>query len=363
MRKLFASLLAATLLLQAAPVMAQKDMTSATERFIANHMQNPNGTLATYLIDRPSTDPTYVAGHEALSESLGLEMVYLFEKKDAIAFQKQYDILKQYYLAPNGLVRWKLNADGTSSVTTNALIDDWRIMTVLFKAGEYFGNAAYTETAKQMAKALAEKNMRNGYFTDFHDSQYNISNNTLSLFYIDPEALQYMLKYNVISKKTLNRTIGVLNSVPSDGVFFAKNFNVDTATYQNDAQVHMIEQIYIAHFRKLNGKNSPGFYDFVKQEFNRNGRLYGQYDRASRQPAVNFESNAVYGMLIQYALEMNDPDFARRVYDRMHEYEVSDPQSPYYGGYVVETPDGSDTHIFDNLFPLLAKQQLERLAN
>lgn len=362
MRKLLAFLLTATLFFQAVPVLAQVDMTSATEQFINNHMQNPNGTLATYLVDRPSTDPTYVAGHEALSESLGLQMVYLYEKGDQAAFQKQYEILNQYYLAPNGLVRWKLNADGSHNVTTNALIDDWRIMVALFKAGESFGNAQYIETARKLANALAVKNVKNGIFADFHDAQYNISNNTLSLFYIDPEALQYMLKYGAISQKMYNSTLRILNQAGNDGVFFAKNYNIDLAAYQNDPQVHMIEQIYIAHFRKLNGKNSPGFYQFVKQEFNKNGVLYGQYDRATRAPAVNYESNAVYGMLVQYALDMNDPVFANRVYDRMNDFEIADPQSPFFGGYVVQTSEGQDTHIFDNLFPLLAKQQLERLA-
>jgi len=356
---MLASLLTATLIFHAAPVFAQRDLTTATAQFITKQMQNPNGTLATYLVDRASNDPTYVAGHESLSESLGLQMTYFYEEGDRAAFQKQYEVLNKYYLAPNGLVRWKLNADGSSNVTTNALIDDWRIMVLLFKAGETFGDANYLNTARNMANALVTKNMKNGYFVDFYDSQYQISNNSLSLFYIDPEALQYMLKYGAINKKTYNRTIGLLNQAANDGVFFAKHYNVETATYQQDMQVHMIEQIYTAYFRKLNGKNSPGFYTFVKKEFNKLGVLYGQYDRATRQPAVNYESNAVYGMLIQYALEMNDPAFAKRVYARMTQFEITDPKSPYAGGYVVQAPDGEDTHIFDNLFPLLAKQELE----
>ena len=361
MKRILGSLLIAAFVLQATPAFAQTDLTSSTDQFITSYMQNPNGTLATYLKDSPSSNPNYVAGRESLSESLGLRMSYLFKKGDRARFQVQADLLKQYYLSPaSGLVYWKLNKDGSSNVTTNALIDDWRIAGALFQAGEAWGNSAYVENAKGISRALAAKNMKNGYFVDFYDETYNINNDTLSLFYVDPVVLKYMQKYGIITKKTYTRTIGVLNNAANDGVFFAKNFNVNTGTYRYDADVHMIEQIYTAYFRKQNGINSPGFYQFVKGEFAKNGRLYGQYSRNTRQPAVNFESNAVYGMMIQYALEMNDPAFAKAVYGRMKQYEITDQTSPYYGGYVVETGQGQDTHIFDNLFPLLAKQQLER---
>ncbi|UNL85732.1 glycosyl hydrolase family 8 [Priestia koreensis] len=344
------------------PANAQTDLTTGTENFINSALMNGNGTLATYLVDQKSIDPDFAAGRETLSESLGLMMMYLAQKGDRVTFAKYYEELKQHYLSKDtSIVYWKLSNDGSTHAMMNAIIDDWRIADALFMAGEAWNNKTYIQTALNISNALNKYNQKQKHFVDFYDEQYKVNNDTISLFYIDPVALNYMVKYGVIDSTMYNRMVAVLRKSAGDGPFFPQNYNVRTKEYQYNDQVNLIEQIYTAYFRKQAGINSPAFYSFLKKEFNTNGVIYGQYDRVTGQPAVDFESNAVYGMTILYALKMNDVAFAKKVYKRMKEYEITDVKNPYYGGYVVLTPTGYDTHIFDNLFPLLAKQQLEKL--
>ena len=41
----------------------------------------------------------------------------------------------------------------------------------------------------------------------------------------------------------------------------------------------------------------------------------------------------------------------------MKEFQVVDKKSEYYGGYSITN---GDTHIFDNLIPLLAEQEMKK---
>lgn len=360
MKKVFVLFFIILLFLQCIPAHAQTDLTTSTERFINAYMKNPNFTLATYLVDQKGIDPEIAAGRESLSESIGLELTYLVQKKDRKSFEDYYQLLKKSFISPStGIVYWKLEANGTANVTTNALIDDWRIADALFNAGEIWGIPEYITTASNICKALNTYNRKNGYLVDFYDEQYKVNNDTISFFYIDPIALHYMSKYKLMDSNTYSRMISLLKNVPMDGGFFAENYNVLTDEVKYASTVNMVEQLYTAYFRELAGFHSSYFYSFIKNEFIQKGVLYGQYDRSTRKPAVNYESNAVYGMLILYALQMDDTKFAKKVYQRMKQFEITDPASPYYGGYVVQTSSGYNTHIFDNLFPLLAKQKLE----
>ncbi|MET3196896.1 glycosyl hydrolase family 8 [Gottfriedia sp. OAE603] len=365
MKKVFVILLISNFYIQAScskQTYVSSNVTLATEKFISSNMVNKNGILATYLKDEASTNPTLAAGREALSESIGLQLTYLVQKNDRKTFETYYQSLNKYFISEEtGIVYWKLEKDGTTNVTTNALVDDWRIADALFKAGEKWNIQKYITTAKNICNAINTYNKNNGYIVNFYDEQYKKSSDKVSIFFVDPTALNYMSKYNLIDSETYNLMNSLLKNTPNDGVFFSENYNVITKTYQNESRVNMIEQLYIAYFLKLAGKDSTSFYSFTKEQFIKNKMLFGQYDRATRRPLVKYESNAVYGMLILYALQMNDQKFAKSVYQRMRKFEITDKKSPYYGGYVIKTKSGYNTHIFDNLFPLLAKQELKTI--
>src|SRR5699024_11452937 len=84
--------------------------------------------------------------------------------------------------------------------------------------------------------------------------------------------------------------------------------------------------------------------------------VHGMYDRKTKEPTVDYESPAIYGFLILYALEVDEEDLAQALYERMKEFQITDKNSDYYGGYSIT--DGN-THIFDNLVPLLAEQEMK----
>ncbi|MFC4404951.1 transcriptional regulator [Gracilibacillus xinjiangensis] len=333
-----------------------KDNKLSTEKFIEKWFLNANGTLATNVLDSDRMDADLVKGREALSETIGLWLIYAVEKQDKQMFEKAYNILLNYFLTENGFVSWKLTETGIVEVTTNALIDDLRIIDALYRAEKLWNIAGYGKVAEQIGTYLTNYNRNGLMLTDYYDQQYQTSSAEITLSYIDPISLEKMLKQRVLDKQTYHKMVTVLKEAEKANGFFPKAYHVQNNQYRHDQEVHMIDQGLVAYHQALMGSNNPEFLQFIKTEMMTNGKIAGAYNPASKKPAVHYESPAVYGILIWYCLEINETELAAKLYKRMTEYRNDNIFSRYYGGYTVD--DDGDTHIFDNLVPLIAEQRL-----
>lgn len=325
-----------------------------TESFIKKHMLNPNGTLATYLSETPAISPDLAHGREALSESLGLWLEYAVENKDKALFQQNYAILRQYFFAPEGFVYWKISPDGKSDVTTNALVDDLRLVDALLAAHQLWGQEEWAQTAGAIGNAVSLYLVKNNTFVDFYDRKYNKSADVLTLSYLDPRPLKKLGQWKPAEQPLYDRAIGAIQAIPNDGTFFPKSYHLPSGQYAYDPVVNLIDQLLIALHRASQGIPSPELTAFLKNEFQIRGLIYGGYDRMSHEAPVKFESPSVYALAILYSLERNDTEWALALYKRM--LQLQNRSGEYQGGYVSD----NQTHIFDNVFPLLAEVKLYR---
>lgn len=323
-----------------------------TESFIKKHMLNPNGTLATYLSETPAISPDLAHGREALSESLGLWLEYAVENKDKALFQQNYAILRQYFFAPEGFVYWKISPDGKSDVTTNALVDDLRLVDALLAAHQLWGQEEWAQTAGAIGNAVSLYLVRSNTFVDFYDRKYNKSADVLTLSYLDPRPLKKLGQWKPAEQPLYDRAIGAIQAIPNDGTFFPKSYHLPSGQYAYDPVVNLIDQLLIALHRASQGIPSPELTAFLKNEFQIRGLIYGGYDRMSHEAPVKFESPSVYALAILYSLERNDTEWALALYKRM--LQLQHRSGEYQGGYVSD----NQTHIFDNVFPLLAEVRL-----
>ena len=323
-----------------------------TESFIKKHMLNPNGTLATYLSETPAISPDLAHGREALSESLGLWLEYYVENKDKALFQQNYAILRQYFFAPEGFVYWKISPDGKSDVTTNALVDDLRLVDALLAAHQLWGQEEWAQTAGAIGNAVSLYLVKSNTFVDFYDRKYNKSADVLTLSYLDPRPLKKLGQWKLAEQPLYDRAIGAIQAIPNDGTFFPKSYHLLSGQYAYDPVVNLIDQLLIALHRASQGIPSPELTAFLKNEFQIRGLIYGGYDRMSHEAPVKFESPSVYALAILYSLERNDTEWALALYKRM--LQLQHRSGEYQGGYVSD----NQTHIFDNVFPLLAEVRL-----
>jgi len=88
-----------------------------------------------------------------LSETIGLEMLWRVMIEDKANFDKQYALLKKYFISPGGLLYWKLSANLKPS-NANASVDDLRVCKALLLAYKKWGDSNYLSAAKQIADGL-----------------------------------------------------------------------------------------------------------------------------------------------------------------------------------------------------------------
>ncbi|MNE29019.1 hypothetical protein D3C80_1224860 [compost metagenome] len=140
--------------------------------------------------------------------------------------------------------------------------------------------------------------------------------------------------------------------MPKEGVFYPKAFDVDSKNYTFEDDVSLIDQIIIGIHLAEMGEEPQELLSFLKKEFKEQKKWYGRYNRLTQKPTVTYESPAVYGLGIIFALKCNDQAFAKQLSNKMLSLRGKD--AAYPGGYVFN----KNTHIFDNLFPLIAEATL-----
>lgn len=323
------------------------------EQFILQHMTNADGTLKTTLTPANNpNDENFAWGDESLSESTGLWLLYLHEKGDADRFAKTVDLLLEHFWR-DGWVAWKIRPDGKKA-STNALVDDLRIAEALYRAGFSWENETYLELADSIGRSIQTYQLVNGLPADFYDYDHDWTSETLTVSYINPVALATMAARQTLEPGVYERAHIFLKQLPHQNGIYPFSYDLVRREFRYQTVVNLIDQLFIAYHRQQAGISSPEFWSLLKSAYRQHGVLYGQWDGSTGEPIVSYESPAAYGLAILAALEAGDTAFATELYRLMSRLQVLNPNSPYYGGYVFS----HQTHIFDNLIPLLAVMKL-----
>lgn len=326
-----------------------------TEIFINKWLKSEQGLIITYIKESKQEDTDLVAGRDALSESLGLSMVYAINKNDERLFAENEEILTDFFIEKDGFVYWKLTESGEKEVTTNALVDDARIANALISASKLWEDDSYAHVAEVMTEYMFKNNVNQGSLVDYYDRKNKLASTDITLSYIDPEALENVAGDVTRNKQIVENTINILQNAPLKNGFYPKSYEVDKKAYHYDSQVNIVDQAIIAYHQAKAGESSDAFLEFIRQEMDNNGYINGMYDLNTKRPVVNYESPAVYSFLIMYLLEIDELSLANQIYQQMILLRDEDSSSPYYGGYSVTN---GDTHVFDNILPLIAEQLL-----
>ena len=309
--------------------MREENQTEITEDFIYRWLQNENGMIATYIKNSSQEDEDLVQGREVLAETLGLLMDYALDNENQTLFNTLYKQLTDYFLEKEGFVNWKLKEDGTSDVSANALIDDIRILDALAMAAENWKTDQYKKTALSISEYLNKKNAVNGIYTDFYDKEYGYASSEISLSYIDIQGMNTLVNQGLLDAEIVAETSQVLIKAPLDHGFYPVSYNVEEKEYIFSDNINLVDQAILAYHYAQVGNRSLEFLTFIKSEMDKRGLIHGMYDRKTKEPTVDYESPAIYGFLILYALEVDEHDLAQALYDRMKEFQVVDKKHVY----------------------------------
>lgn len=319
-----------------------KEDAPLTEQFVRHHLMETDGRIATGLTSRKE---------EYLSETVGLWMEYVVLTDDQESFDQQVDVLKKYFMTPDGLIAWEVT--GKKKATANAFIDDIRIMNALYDAEEKWSDSSYRKLAKKIENALENYQINQHIFVDFVDVKTKEQGQQLTLSYLIPSAVD---KMKARDKDAYEQTRSLLTNAPNNSLgFLPKTYDLPTHSYIFETEANMIDQLYMGYHRAQWGGDVSELVEFVRQTYADEGKLFGRYDLNEGKPIVEFEAVAVYALAILLAIETKEDELAVALYENMKAMQQTDSKQPYYGGYIDVA--SKSTHPFDNLLALIAERK------
>lgn len=326
----------------------QIDREQMLYQFITDRLMGSDGVWTNYR-DTDQNQPV-ATGHEVLSESAGLMLRYLALTGQEGDFETEWARTKQIFELSTGFsYRFSPKLDKRYSV--NAAVDDLRIIRALHEAGEAFKDDRYLQEADNYGERFYQHNVKNGYLYDFYDETYKMTNDFITLCYIDFRSLQLL----PITSGQKQQLMDQMQEIAKNGYlgdefpFYETRFHYDTKTYSSK-QIQTVESLLTILSLAEVGQHQQASINYLKEHV-KAGTLFGQYSRDGK-PANDIQSTAIYAITAMIGAELGDNELYEDSMRRMNQFQVQDADSPLYGGFGYAPTE--EAYSFDNLMALLA---------
>lgn len=331
-------------------------------RVFYSHFVDDAGGVYTNLRNDVPKAPGTATGHQMLSESTGLMMLYALRKGDQALFDQQLDFLNRHLLTNNGLIRWMVDPDNNSyDASSNASIDDLRIIRALREADQMWEDkegSLYRNKAEQISAALKEHNITGGLLTDYFEWKFEQPADSVTSSYLDVRTIKELAEKDNDWKAVYDSSLHLLREAALPNGMFKKTYKLKTGEWEPLETVHMVDTLYCAFHLAEDGQDVSPTIRLIEAQMEASGKLYGRL-YPDGTPDGNLESPAVYALALR-TVNLVNPDhlMVEKLEQRLKELAVSDLTSIYAGAY-VNLPD-QEGYSFDHLQVLLTehKEQL-----
>ncbi|OFI07021.1 glycosyl hydrolases family 8 [Clostridium acetireducens DSM 10703] len=327
--------------------------------YINKKMHKKGYGIYTNYLDNNLVKP-YANGHEVLSESEGLIMLYAVKSGDKKLFDDHLSIVENNLILKNGLLKWRFYKKENRSGTSSAAIDDIRVIRALFYANDRWGEEdnKYRKLLFKISKGVLKYETENNNLVDFYDFNIKTKADYITVCYIDLYTMKLLKNVNNKWENIMkNQEKILINSYISDSFpLYRKSYSYKTNKYSNEEEVNTIESMLsILHLSEI-GKCPNTSIQWIKNQMDKKGALYAKYNIKTGEPSSSYESTAVYAIAAQVALNIGDKNMYDLMKSNMLKYQIKDKNSEIYGCFGFE--DAKQVYSFDNLQALLAIQKI-----
>ncbi|MCB2288598.1 hypothetical protein LGK97_02320 [Clostridium sp. CS001] len=320
--------------------------------FITNRMSAQYGGIYTNYLDA-SASGDLAGGHQVLSESEGIIMLYYIKINDKEAFDKHFKIITDKFLMDNGLIRWRVSQKVGESTNVSASIDDLRIIRSLIYASSKWNDTKYTNILKKVGDALLKNNIYNDMITNFYDLEANAIDTNINLSYVDLYTMDMLSKTeNAKWQRIRTKGLGIISSgYISDRLpVYKKCYDLKDNKYHKDSKINMIDSLLVVlHLSEVQAQKKQSI-AWIKRQIN-NGALYSEYDTLTGEKATSTESTAVYAIVASIAKNIQDDELYDMAIKKMLKLQNENKDSQIYGSFGDENT--LEVFSFDNLQALL----------
>ena len=320
--------------------------------FIRQSMSREDGGVYTNYLENDE-HLSYSTGHEILSESVGLMMLYYVNKSEKHMFDEQVGVLLDGMLLPNGLVRWRVNYDGDGITETSATIDDLRIIRALIEAYELWGENQYLEYALKIESMIKENNVYEGNIVNYYDQKYDFTAKEVDLSYFDLKTMILMSEYNSEWLEIMENGINIVKDGMISDAFpmYYKTYDIENDEYLNSGKINVIDSFTtILHLSEVDEESKKSI-EWIDNQMDNFGVINSSYSCEGHSLSED-ESTAAYAIVSRIAKNIGDNDLYNKAMSRMVQLQIKNRESIIYGSFGYE--EELEVFSYDNLQALLA---------
>ena len=319
---------------------------SLLENFIVNKLTNEEIGILTNYLDASSEDET-TKGHDVLSESQGLMMMYSYYIKNEDLFDSSYNYVKDNMYLPNGLISWRVSKEKEKNSTT-AFIDDIRIAKALALGYKTFHKYSYRVKAQNLSKNLLNHNIKDDLPIDFVND--TSASSLFTLCYGDLEGMNILANFNkqwsIIKDKSKKVILdGRILNTP----FFKKSYDISKDEYSSEDKTELLYSLMIWESLHSDGEDISPIIDFMDKEMKTNGYLVTDYS-SNLKPLNNIESSSIYAVALRLSKASNNKELTKKLETKLLNFMVKEGE--FKGGLGYEKT--KEFYSFDNIEGLLS---------
>ncbi|UHA76295.1 hypothetical protein KIK04_23830 [Paenibacillus sp. 481] len=293
---------------------------------------------------------TVATGHEVLSESAGLLMRYYARTGQQQAFDAEWARAKRTFDNSSGF-SYRYSPKLNKRYPLNAAVDDLRIIRALHEAGQAFQDNRYAVEAATYGERFYKHLVKDEYVFDFYDETYQITNDFITLCYIDFTSLQRLSISSEQQQQLFANMLQIVQKgyLSDDFPFYETRYQYKSQTYRSE-HINTVESMLTILALSEVRQHNPASIRYI-QEHVKAGTLYGQYT-TSGTPTNDIQSTAIYAIAAMIGAEIGDKSLYENSIRRMNQFLVQDGASPLKNGFGDVASE--QAYSFDNLMALLA---------
>lgn len=320
--------------------------------FTINELSSNSGGIYTNYLDTNEVVKN-ATGHEILSESIGLAMLYFIEKDNKQQFDIQYKYMINNMFNKVGLLKWRIRENNHNIGQTSASIDDLRVIRALALAYNKWKDENYIKDAFLISENMLKYNITDNNLNNYYDVDMKAKSNEIDLAYVDLYTINNLSKNKNEWKIILNNSVNIINKgfISEELPLYYKTYNIGNEKFNNQSKLNMIDSLLvILHLSEVDMVKKSSV-DWIKRQFEQYGVVYSEYNIKTGKPSSKEESTAVYAIIARIAKEINDEELYKKAIERMILFQVKDKDNEIFGSFGDENT--LKVYSFDNLQALL----------
>ncbi|QZY56115.1 glycosyl hydrolase family 8 [Crassaminicella profunda] len=321
--------------------------------FIKNKLSSESGGIYTNYLDTKKLGVS-ARGHEILSESEGLMMLYFVKKRDKKYFDVHLDFVEKKMMEKQGWIKWRIREENENISNSSASLDDIRIARCLAYAHNLWKDERYYKILKKISRGLLKYNLHKEVLTNYYDFENHDTSVEVDLSYIDLYTMHLLSEDHKKWKMVYKNGLSIIEAgYISDRLpLYKKSFNIPLEAYSNDENINMIDSLLVVlHLSEINRVKKQTI-KWIREQVFVKKIIFTGYNRKTLRPISKDESTAVYAIVARIAKNIGDEDLYNEAIKKMLKLQIQDQKSSLYGAF--GNIENNEVFSFDNLQALLA---------